>query len=169
MASLTSVNPRVYSLGSTGVPMETETDRYIKNGESWNAGEFLTIDTAGRLRECVSDEDAATGGIKYIALETVADPGADDTTKANVAVIRSDVEFIGNELDGAVTDANIGTLYGIDVTSNVVTVDVGDEGNDAVMITKLMFEKSPIEYGSSDTQAKVVFKVIPACIDATAV
>jgi len=160
-ATLTAVNPELYS----GPVMET-VDQYVKDGQSWKAGQFLYSDTAGRLVACASDADAGTGGIKFLALEDQTDPGAEDSDKATVGVITTEHEFIGNELDGAVTSANLGVKYGIDVTSNVVTVDVGDTTNDAVYITRLGSDISPVQYKTDDIKAKVVFKLTTAVIEA---
>lgn len=162
MATLNAENPKVYA----GPVMEIDDSHYIKNGQSWNAGQFLYVDTSGYLVACASDADAGTGGIKYLALEDATDPGAPDTTLASVGIITRDHEFIGNELDGAVTDNNKGQQYGIDVTSNVVTVDVADTANPAVQITRLGSEIKPSKYVAADIKAKVLFKVLTTVIEA---
>jgi hypothetical protein len=161
MATLTAVNPKVVK---SDVPMET-VSRLILNGQSWKAGQFLYLDTNGYLNTCASDADAATGGIKYYALADQDDPAV-NTTYAEVGVITADTVFEGNELDGAVTAANIGPYYGISVASNIVTVDVDDTGNDAVVITEIGPDWSPAQYVAADTLAKVRFKIIAATLNA---
>lgn len=163
MAVLNAENPKVYTQGS---PMEVDDNHYIKNGQSWSAGQFLYVDTSGRLVACASDAAAGTGGIKYQALEDATDPAAEDTTLASVGIITRDTEFIGNELDGTLTSANKGQFYGLDVTSNVCTLDAGDTGNDALEVTRLGSEIAPAQYAAADTLAKVCFKILTTSLEA---
>ena len=76
--------------------------------------------------------------------------------------------FEGNELDGTVSQANKGQQYAINVTANVVTVDVSDTGNDAVEITQVGPDWNPAQYTTADTYAKIRFKIAPACLQAAA-
>jgi hypothetical protein len=145
--------------------METTRDLMVLNGQSWKAGQFLYMDTNGLLATCASDADAETGGIKYYAINDQDDPG-NNTTTANVGIITADTVFEGNELDGTPTIANVGIPYGIDVTSNVVTVDIGDTGNDAVMITELGYQYEPLKNKSDDIKMRVRFKVLPEALEA---
>jgi len=161
MATLTAVNPKMVK----GPVMETVT-KLILNGQSWSAGEVLYVDTSGLLNTCATDADAGTGGIKYLALADQADPG-NSTTEVEVGVITSQHEFEGNELDGAVSDANVGEQYGINVTSNVVTVDVGDTTNPAVVITDRGPQWSPVEYETSDVKGKLRFRYLTTVLEAT--
>ena len=159
MAALTAVNPKVVS----GPVMETAT-LIIKNGQSWKAGEFLNVDSYG-LNVCLTDDDASTGGIKYLALEDQDDPVA-TTTTAEVGVIDEDHVFEGNELDGQLTALNIGANYAINVASNVVTVDVGDTTNPAVQVTDIGQIFNPALYNATDTKQKVRFKILTTCLQA---
>jgi len=161
MAALTAVNPVVVGKDTSMATVKM----LILNGQSWNAGQFLYVDTSGLLNACASDADAATGGIKYYALTDQTDPG-NSTTEAEVGIITSDTIFEGNELDGTVTQANIGPFYAIDVTSNVVTVDVGDTSNDAVVITDIGSEFSPAQYNTDDTKAKIRFRILNVALEA---
>jgi len=159
MATLTKANPEV-----VGGPIMATTTKLILNGQSWNAGQFLFADSSGLLKTCTSDADASTGGIKYLALSTQTDPG-NSTTEEEVGVITHDHIFEGNELDGAVSVSNIGMNYGIDVTSNVVTVDVGDTSNPAVVITDVGSQFSPEQYEASDVCGKLRFQVLTTVIE----
>jgi len=144
--------------------MET-TKLKILSGQSWKAGQFLFHDTSGLLKTCASDADSGTGGVKYVALTDQADPG-NSTTYAEVGVIHQDHVFEMNELNGTVSEANLGVFYAIDVTSNIVTIDVDDTGNDALVVTELGYDYNPLQNTSSDTLARVRVKVIPAAIEA---
>lgn len=161
MATLTAANPRLVK----GPVMETQ-KKLILNGQSWLAGEFLNLDANGLLNECASDDDAGTGGIKYYALTDQTDPG-NSTTEAEVGVIVSDHEFEGNELDGTVADANVGDQYGINVTSNVVTIDVGDTTNPAVVITNRGPQYNPVDFVDADVKAKIRFRILTTVLEAT--
>lgn len=162
MATLTAVNPRLVK----GPVMES-TSLLIANGQSWSAGQFLYVDTSGLLNACASDADSGTGGIKYYALTDQADPG-NSTTYAEVGVIHADHVFEINELDGTLAAANLGQFYGIDVTSNVVTVDVGDTTNDALEIVELAADYNPVQNSTADIKARCRVKVIPAALNAAA-
>jgi beta-glucanase (GH16 family) len=159
-ATLTVENPRVVS----GDPLERYTG-LIANGASWKAGQFLNKDASGYLTTVATDDDAGTGGgIKYQALTDQSDPG-DATTEATVGIITPDTEFEGNELDGTVSQLNEGNNYAVDVTNNIVTVDVGDASNPAVRITKVGPSFNPALYASDDIKAKLRFKVLNTVID----
>ena len=159
--TLNAENPRVVA----GPPLEKNSSMYIKTGQSWNAGQFLYVDTAGLLNACASDADAGTGGIKYIAMDTVTDPG-NDTTTADVGVLTRDHILEGNELDGTVARTNLGNYYALNVTSNVCTVDVGDTGNDAFEIVDLGYIYDAAQYNSTDVKGKVRFKILTTVLEA---
>ena len=71
-----------------------------------------------------------------------------------------------NELDGTVALTDVGAQFNINVTSNVVTVDVDDVTDLAVEITDLGATLNPIKYVVADVKAKVYAKVIPAVLEA---
>lgn len=160
MATLTPVNPELFQ---SDLPMETAKKR-ILNGQSWKQGQWLFTDTSDLLKACASDADSGTGGIKYVALTDQTDPG-NSTTETEVGVITQDMIWAINELDGTVALTDVGLQCGIDVTSNVVTADIGDETNLAVEVTGRMQDINPAKYGN-DTKAKILVKVIPAALEA---
>jgi hypothetical protein len=162
MATLTPQNPMVYS----GPVMEVR-EINVADNQTWKAGQFLYTNTSGLLVACASDADAGTGGIKYLALEDQTDPN-NNTTKASVGVIVRDHVFIINELDGSVDDANIGIAYGIDVTSNVVTLDEGDTGNPALEVVGLMSDVNPVQDVATDTKNRALVKVLTTVLEAAA-
>ena len=163
MATLVAVNPRVIQR----VVPQNKVQVLIKNGSSWKAGQWLDVDTSGLLTACASDADAGTGGIKYQALTDQDDPG-DSTTYAKVEEIDAGTVFRINELNGTVTTAAIGNQYGIDVTSNVLTLDVGDTTNYAVKVVDVGSNRSPVEFSDADVKGVAFVKVLPVCIDAVA-
>ena len=161
-ATLTVSNPEL-----VGGPVMATTKKLILNGESWKQGEFLNIDASALLKECATDDDAGTGGIKYFALTSQDDPGNSTTLSGDIGVIVADHIFEGNELDGTVADSNIGEQHGIDVSSNVVTIDVGDVTNPAVTVTDIGPRFSPVEYKSDDIKAKLRFQILTTNLEAT--
>ena len=127
MATLIVTNPELFQ---SDLPMAT-IKKFILSGQSWKQGQWLFTDGDDLLKACASDADSGTGGIKYVALTDQTDPG-NSTTEATVGIITADMIFVVNELDGTVAAADVGTLIAIDVTSNVVTADLGDTSNDAL-------------------------------------
>lgn len=162
MATLTVSNPEVVG----GPPMEM-VKKLILNGQHWSAGEFLNQDNNGLLNECATDDDAGTGGgIKYYAITAQTDPG-NSTTEAEVGIITSEHIFEGNELNGAVSDANVGNQYGIDVSTHVVTIDVDDTTNPAVVIVDRGPQYNEAEYTTSDVKGKLRFKILTTVLEAS--
>jgi len=153
--TLTKVNPSVIH----GGPMAT-VSLLITNGQSWKAGQFLTV-SSGALVACASD----AVDIKYFALADQADPG-NATTECEVGVITADHQFVINELDGAVTVANIGARYALDVTSNVCTLDVGDTGHDCFIVKDVMSAIEPINNKSDDVCGRAIVSVLQSVIEA---
>jgi hypothetical protein len=139
----------------------------VDNGTSWKAGQFLFSNTTGELDACASDADAGTGGIKYYALTDQDDPGADGTY-AEVGVIHPDHVFEINELDGVVDAANVGQIYGIDVTSNVVTLDEGDTTNVALKVIAVASDYNPVQNAAADVKGRCRVQVLVSVIEAPA-
>jgi len=155
MATITKANPRAVKNH-----MET-VDVLVANAASWNAGQFLHP-VSGALTA------SASGAInyKYHALTTQADPG-NTTTYAEVALITEDIVFEGNELDATSSSAAwIGNIYDINVTSNVVTVDVGKTTTASVKVVDVGFNYEPIKNASADTYPRLRFKVLQSVLDA---
>lgn len=154
--TLNKVNPAVFS----GPPMATVSLLVTNTTGVWKAGQFLTV-SSGALIPCASD----AVDIKYLALTDQADPG-NATTLAEVGVIDPDHVFLMSELDGAVTVANIGARYALDVTSNVCTLDVGDAGHDAFVVKDVMSAIEPIKNKSDDVCGRALVSVLASVIEA---
>lgn len=159
--ALTPANPEV-----VGGPVMATIKKLILSGQSWKAGQFLFDDSSNLLSTCASNADAGTGGIKYFALTETTDPG-NSTTEAEIGIITDEHIFEGNELDGTVGVGNIGGHYGIDVTSNVVTVDIADSSDPSVVITGVGSAYNPAQYSTSDVKGKLRFSVLNVALDAT--
>lgn len=154
--TLNKTNP---SLIHGGV-METVSLLVTNTTGVWKAGQFLTV-SSGALVPCASD----AVDIKYFALTDQADPG-NATTLAEVCVITADMQFVINELNGAVTVANIGARYALDVTSNVCTVDVDDTGHDCFVLKNVMSAVEPINNKADDVCGRAIVSVLQSVIEA---
>jgi len=161
MATLIVTNPELFQ---SDLPMAT-IKKFILSGQSWKQGQWLFTDGDDLLKACASDADSGTGGIKYVALTDQTNPG-NSTTETTVGIITADMIFEVNELDGTVAATDVGTHIGIDVTSNVVTADLGDTGNDALEIVDLMVNLNPAKYSLADVKAKILVKVLPEALEA---
>lgn len=155
-ATLTAVNPAVYQ----GPVMSTVSLLVTNTTGVWKAGQFLTVSN-GALVPCASD----AVDIKYYALKDQANPG-NTTTYAEVGVIDPDHVFVMNELDGAVTVANVGARYALDVTSNVCTLDVGDADHDAFLVVGVASSDEPINNKSDDVKGRAYVKVLSSVLEA---
>ena len=163
MAALTAKNPEFHSGDSTPAVIA---DQYCAADDAaWNAGQLVRITTAGTVKQCVSDDDAGTGGINAIAVTTIADQGS-DTTKVPLFMLGQDCVYRMHLTSGAASQAMVGDQYGIAVSSNVATVDTGDTSNVAVEVVGLMYNIDPYNYPIADTLAVVLVKFLPAVLNA---
>lgn len=156
MATLTPVNPIIKKTGSQPNKI------YLPAAASktWKAGEFATVASG-----LISPVATNAVDIKYYLLED-QDTSTSSGDLVACVLLDNDMVFEGFELDGTLSTANLGTQYGIDVTSNVVTVDVGDTSNKAVQILELASVYEPERNDSADVKAKCRFKFIQAAIEA---
>ena len=163
MAELTVTNPEWHSGPVTPAVVS---DQYCAADDAvWNAGQLVRITTSGTVKQCVSDDDAGTGGIHAIAVATQADAG-NDTTKVALFMLAEDCVYRMNLVSGAASQAMIGDQYGIAVSANVATVDHTDTSNVAVEVVGIMFNIDPSSYPIADTMAVVLVKFLPAVLNA---
>ena len=158
MATLTAINPRIVK--DNGTPVEF-VEHNILNGESWSAGQFLNLNNDGLLIEAVD------GSViyKFLAVETQADPG-NSTTKATVAVLRSDLVLEMHELDGTIPETAKGTNFKMDLSSNVCTIDVDTVSTPSLKLVQNGFEYDNLNNNSADTLARCRVKVLQSVLDA---
>lgn len=178
MATKTIGPPRIVKPDATQREVLDNTYR-ILNGQSWTAGDFLYLDTNGLLTVCADDADSGTGGIKFYANETVADP-EDNTTFASVTKITEDMEFEGNVWHSTAASALAATSLigqqkalehsnaaGTDTAAGYPVVDLVDSGNAAFEITGVASDYDPSGRNTtSDVYGLVRFKVLPTVISA---
>lgn len=167
MANKTKAMPRIVVWGDAEVKRVR-----ILNGQAWSPGEFLRANTGGLLKTCVTGDDAAAGGIGYFSLQTQADPG-NSTTFENVVKIANNTIFEGNlhhdsAASAVATTAVIGQQYGLDVTSNVHTVDMDEKNsaNAAFEVTEIGNDYNEAEDLQTDQYGHVRFKVLTTVLEA---
>ena len=154
-----SVNPRIIS--SSDVPTIPE-NFLVENGQSWSAGQLVYLNGSGHLATCASDGVL----IRYLALETQADP-ADAVTTAKVVRLTRNMLLEMSVTTGAVTTANKGLQYSLDVTSNLCSVDTGDTGHVAFEVEELGYERNPSEFASTDDPGVVWVRLLTTVLEAT--
>jgi len=165
--TLTVSNPRRLLNGSQAV-MDVES-RLVDGSATFVAGQWCFAKNDGLVYTCASDADAGTGGIHYVANETVSAAIGADTTRKRFSRITQDDVFEMFELDGTVAESDTLGSYGIDVTSNVVTYDLGDTTNPAVVLQKPTWTVEEFKNDSTDIKAKAFAKVLPAVLEAAIV
>jgi len=164
-ATLTQVNPRW--VGNTSGKACMARRKVIADEDvTWKAGQFLRIDSSGLI------EPAVTGASsKYdYQLQALADLNTvtGDETGAvlqEVAVIDPGDVFEINELNGAVSRANVGQQYNLDVTNNICTVDVDTGTYPTLEVVDANFLQRP--YGPealSDINGRLLVKVLLTCL-----
>ena len=156
MATLVPKNPVIVKSGSQPVKI------YLPAAASktWKAGEFAKV-ASGLVSPVVSDEV----DIKYYLLKD-QDTATSSGDLVACVLVTADMIFEGFELNGTVTTANIGINYALDVSSNIVTVDVDDVSNDCVKITEIASTYEPSRHTTADVKAKVRFRFIQSVLDA---
>lgn len=155
MAALTSKNPVI----RTGA-REMRRIQVPSAAVTWEAGQFLKS-VSGHATACATNDVTA----KYYALSDQASaPSAGDLI--DVGVLEASQTFEINELDGTLSDANVGQEYELDVTSNVCTLDVAATTNKFFRIVRLASDYEPEKNTSADTKARCEVSILQSVIDA---
>ena len=167
MATLTPAMPRIVVMGDAEVKRVRVADNAV-----WNAGQFARKSTSGVLKQSVSGDDVAAGGIHYYTLSVQADPD-NNTTFANVVKIANDTIFEGNlhhdtPASALAAAGVVGQQYAIDVASNVATLDmeVTNDVNAAFEVTEIGSDYNAAENSAADLYGRVRFKVLQTVLEA---
>lgn len=132
----------------------------------YHAGEFLRVNSSGLIVQCTtsaSSEGAAANAITHYALRT-QDAIGNSTTQKSVGVVHEDDIWEINENDTTVARANIGQHYGMNVTSNLCTIDLSNAYGVFEVINPVWAEQ-PYQNSSADTLALVTVKVLGIAIN----
>ena len=179
MATKTIGPPRIVKPDATQREVLDNSYR-ILNGQSWSAGDFLFTQANGLLERCADDQDAAVGGIKFLALEDVSDP-ENNTTFASVVKLTEDMEFEMNVHHGTSASALaaasiVGLQYniehatpaGADSATGHPVVDLSDTGDPAVEVTAVASDYDPSgENLATDVYGLCRVKIVPGNLTAT--
>jgi len=127
------------------------------SGASYKRGEILKL-SSGQVTQVASDEST---DIWALALQ---DSNGTQGALVDVLIIDEATILRGNVYHASAGSAtsdedNVGTMYALYVGSNKVHVDIGDTGNDAVVILSLD------EGEKGDTYGRVNFKFISAVLE----
>jgi hypothetical protein len=150
MATLVAINPKIVSWDT---PPQVVM-RYATTSTSWKAGQFLRIDTSGILQAVANG--ATTGGISYLAISDRA--SADAAGYIAVIKITNDMVFEMHVTSSTATFAMIGQQKGIDVSSNICTVDPSSSET-MLFVEDIGSQYDPARNNVADTLARVRVKV----------
>ena len=151
------------------VRAQMDTGLWLVDGAAtFKAGQFCRIGADGLVYTGTTGAASGVGAdaVHLLAMETVASAIGADTTRKQFALIDEDDVFEMNELDGAITEAIKGQKYGMDVTSNICTVDISDTTNVIFLAESVGWRREPILNDSSDTLARLQVKVLASALDA---
>ena len=162
MAALNPKNPVL--LRNATRPVAEIVKRLADGAATWKAGQLLYQKNDGLIYTCASD--ATT--IQFLAVQDLDSAIGADTTYKRMMVINQDDILEMNELDGAVTEANVGTFFGLDVSSNLCTVDVAEVTSEAFVMMAPTWREEEFVNKSADTLARLLVKVKPAVLEAEA-
>ena len=159
MASSALKNPRYYS----GPRPELVTMR-AADSVTWKAGQPMTVASG-----LVTPASTNAVAVRYIAAAD-QDTSTDTTDVAVYRIPGASTKFVGyvsnDSSDTTAQRAHIAVDYGIDVISNVATVNVGEATKVAVSVDDVMWVREPRDHASSDDPDQVVFHYKQAIIDA---
>ena len=159
MASSALKNPRHFS-----GPKPELVQMRAADSATWKAGQPMTV-ASGLVTPAATNAVA----VRWIA----ASDQDTSTSSSDVWVMRipgASTKFVGyvsnDSSDTTAQRAHIAVDYGIDVVSNVATVNVGEETKVAVTVDDVMWLVEPRMHASSDDPGQVLFHYKQAIIDA---
>lgn len=170
MATLTAVNPS-WNRSMTGRFM-VATYCLSDGSATWKSGEFLRIGADGLLYEGTTSaaSGVAADAITHYALSDLdtATTGV-DTNYRKVGIVHEDDVFEINDKSTTVAGAKIGQWYGMDVTSNVCTIDTTNTTHKVFQVLQPTWREREIQDSSADTKARAMVQVLARTINAARV
>jgi hypothetical protein len=128
------------------------------DAQTWKKDQW-GYSNSGVFTLCATDATV----VQYVALED--QDTATSTSTVNVGRITADHVFEMYELDGAVDSANVGESYGIDVTSNIITLDEAEVTNKVVKCIDVASNYEPSRNTVTDVKGRCRVRVLTAAID----
>lgn len=170
MATRTAVNP-AFSYSTTGRLMAA-TSVLSDGSATWKAGEFLRTGADGLLYEASTSaaSGVAADAINYYALTDLdtATTGV-DTNYRKVGIVHEDDVYEINDKTTTVAGAKIGQWYGLDVTTNVCTVDTTNTTHTVFQMVNPLWRIREMQDSSADTLARCLVSVLARSINAAKV
>lgn len=168
--TLTKVNPRW--VGNTNVKACMARKDVIADGAAtWKAGQFLRQDADGLVY--LSTTGAASGvgadAIMYQALSDLNSATGDETGAVlqNVSVIDSGDVFEMNAYASTVSRANVGQLYGMNVSGGLCTVLTSDATNKIFEVVNVTSIERPFGQDAvDDVYGRLTVKVLNTALQA---
>lgn len=147
--------------------MELSAPIAIDGGATWKAAEFLRRASDGLMYEGTTS--AASGvsddSITHMAcIDLDAAIGADTTFRKFYIVKASDVFEINEKSAAAATLAQVGIHYGMDVTSNVDTVDITLAAHPVFNLVDPTWDNRPFQDDSTDLKPRWLVRVLETAI-----
>lgn len=170
MATLTAANPS-WNRNVSGRFMAS-TNVLSDGSATWKAGEFLRTGADGLLYECTTSaaSGVAADAINYYALTDLdtATTGV-DTNYRKVGIVHEDDVFEINDKTTTVAAVKMGQWYGLDVTSNVCTVDTTNTTHTVFQLILPTWREREVQDDSADVKARALVQVLARSINAAKV
>lgn len=164
MATLTKINPSwIRSVSNRAL----ETEANLVDGSAlWKAGQFLRRASDGLLyAAATSASSTAASAITHYALQDLDSAIGADTSRLEVGIVHADDIWELHEKTGSVTEARKGQEYGMDVTSNVCTLDVTSVTYPVFLVVQVDWRDRPYQDSSSDTYGRLTARVLDTAIN----
>lgn len=171
MAALTAMNPMwIQSMTKRTLNYQ---ECLVDGSTTYKAGEFLRINSSGLVVECSDSAGVsyAANAITHYALTTLGTVTGNSTTKKLYGVVHEDDIWYMSEKALAVDASMQGQCYGMDVSSNLCTVDTsltaGGITYTVLQVLSLGWYKQPFQTVSTDTLGRLSVQILSAAIHAT--
>ena len=167
MATRTAVNPK-WRYNTDDAARQVALSLNVDTAATYLANGFLRLTSDGDIKEATSG--AALGvGVDAITHQAITDrasaPGV-TTVYDRFYIITPEDVFEMNEYDTTIAKTDIGVRCGINVTSNICTVDISDTTNPQVVLVNPLWAGRDVQDDSTDTLARCYVRVLDTCIDA---
>lgn len=150
------VNP-VFVMNTVGAFMELSTPIAIDGAATWKAGQWLRRASDGLMYESITSANSGVGDdmITHMAPVDLGTAIGADTTFRKFYINKStDVFELNENSSAAATLAQVGTLCGIIVSSNVTTFNIAETTHTVIRIVDPCWDNRPFEDGSTDLKPR---------------
>jgi hypothetical protein len=147
---MAAVNPKIVDFKGGRIGLEIDS-LPIGTAQTWKAGQFL-------IYAASAYSTAASGDIPtHIAVDDQTAPTAG--TIVNAYRLKKGVRLEMYALTGAVGVANLNAAYDLDVTSNICTVDLGNDTDACFKVVRLSADYEPSKNATADDPGKCIIEI----------